>query len=72
METNTIMLLVIGLVLLVVVFQTFELFNIMNKMNVNTKDMNTNTPVKTSGFSSEEEMMQAHHGGGSGMQTGGC
>ncbi len=67
METNTLILLVIGLVLLVVIFQTFELFNIMNKM-----DIGMGEPKVTGGFSSQEEMMQAHHGSGSGMQVGGC
>ncbi|MBS3051937.1 MAG: hypothetical protein J4428_01010 [Candidatus Aenigmarchaeota archaeon] len=67
METNTLILLVIGLVLLVVIFQTFELFNIMNKMDIGMSE-----PKVAGGFSSQEEMMQAHHGSGSGMQVGGC
>ena len=71
MENNTVLVAVIIALLIVVIFQSVQLVTI----NRQVKGM---VGQGNQGFSSYEEMMQAHHGGGSTgsaalpTQQGGC
>ena len=68
MDKQTLLVALLGIVLVVSLFQALQISNLQNKGKTSITGAAT-AAAANQGFSSQEEMMAAHHGGGAGASA---